>query len=178
MKSTRLSVFKFMLFFAGIGCLLFAGMPQAHASAENQIDAALAASKGWIAQIDAGQYDDSYSFACDEMRDKVKEDRWVVVLKGLRAPWGPVVSRKQLSHVYKPNGVPGLEGECVVITYDTSFKNLETGWEEVVLKWEDGKWRGAGYNAGAKATPDDGSTPPPVNPTEIHTETNVKPQPQ
>jgi len=50
----------------------------------------------------------------------------------------------------------------------------------VVLKWDGGKWRGAGYNAGPKATPDDGSTPqpPPSSTTETHTEEHVKPQPQ
>ncbi len=32
----------------------------------------------------------------------------------------------------------GSEGEFMVITYDTSFKNLSPATEVVVLKWEDG----------------------------------------
>jgi hypothetical protein len=132
-----------------------------------------------VAQIDAGQYDESYAFGCGAMHDKVPQDRWVMVLKALRMPFGPVVSRKQISHIYKPNGVPGLEGECMVITYDTSFQHLSPATEEVVLKWEDGKWRGAGYKAGAKASPDEESAPPPSSsPTEIHTDSHVKPPPQ
>ena len=178
MKNIRLLVLKSLLSLTGVACLLIAATPHALASAEDQIDAAVTASKAWVSQIDAGQYDDSYSFACDEMHDKVKQDQWVLVLKGLRTPWGPVVSRKQISHIYKPNGVPGLEGECVVVTYDTSFRNLDSAKEEVVLKWEGGKWRGAGYTAGPQAQANDGSAPPPVDPTEVHTETNVKPQPQ
>ena len=96
---------------AGIFCVLFAAMPKAVASAEDHIDNAVVTSKAWVAQIDAGQYDDSYAFGCGAMHDKVPQDRWAQVLKALRAPWGTVVSRKQVSHIYKPNGFSeGTEG--------------------------------------------------------------------
>jgi len=98
---------KHVLLLAGIFCFLFAAMPKVLASAEDQIDNALVASKAWVAQIDAGQYDESYAFGCGAMHDKVPQDRWTQVLKALRTPWGPVVSRKQLSHIYKPNGYEG-----------------------------------------------------------------------
>jgi hypothetical protein len=170
---------KSALLLAVVLGLFFAAMPKALASAEDQIDGALVASKAWIAQIDAGQYDDSYAFGCGAMRDKVPQDRWVEVLKALRTPWGPVVSRNLVRHDYKPNGYEGSEGEFVVITYDTSFKKLDPATEVVVLKWEDGKWRGAGYNAGPKASPNDESAPqPPSSATETHTEDHVTPQPQ
>ena len=168
------------LFLAGLFCFLFAAMPRLHASAEDQIDNALVVSKAWVAQIDAGQYEESYAFGCDDMHDKVPQDRWAEILRALRTPWGPVVSRQQIRHVYKPNGFEGSEGEFVVITYDTSFKNLEAATEIVVLKWDDGKWRGAGYNASPKPPADDDSAsqPPPTSTTETHTEEHVKPQPQ
>jgi hypothetical protein len=179
MKTVCQPLFKNVLFLAAISGFLFAAMPKVLASAEDQIDNALVASKAWVAQIDAGQYDESYAFGCSAMHDRVAQDRWMQVLKVLRAPWGPVVSRNQISHIYKPNGYQGSEGEFMVITYDTSFKQLNSATEVVVLKWEDGQWRGAGYNAGAKLPPDDGSTPPPPpNPTETHTDAHVKPKPQ
>lgn len=170
---------KHALMLAGGFCLLFVAMPKVFASAEDQIDAALTASKAWVAQIDAGQYDESYAFGCGAMHDKVPQDQWDEVLKALRTPWGPVVSRKQISHVYKPNGYLGAEGEFLVITYDTSFQRLSPATETIVLKWEDGKWRGAGYRAGAKPSPDDNSAPPaPASATETQTMDHVKPQPQ
>ncbi|HEV3272954.1 MAG TPA: DUF4019 domain-containing protein [Candidatus Methylacidiphilales bacterium] len=183
MKSTRRSLLKSALLLAGIASLLFAAAPKALASAEEHLDDSLAVSKAWMAQIDAGQYDESYVFGCDAMHDKVPQDRWGEILKALRVPWGPVVSRKPVSHIYKPNGFDGLEGECVVITYDTEFQKLGPATEIVVLKWEGGKWRGAGYNAQPKPPPDDGSEPPPsatstTTTTEIHTDPHVKPQPQ
>jgi len=176
MKSSRQSLWVILLFAAAL--LLVAGRLNAVASAEDQIDEAVAASKNWVTQIDTGRFEESYSFTCSEMHDKTPEDRWILVLKALRRPWGAVVTRKQLSHIYKPNGVPGLNGECMVITYDTSFKNLSPATEIVVLKWEDGKWRGAGYNAGPKQTDDAGPPPLPANTTETHTEEHVKAVPQ
>ena len=176
MNPTRLSFCTILLFLAAV--FLIAGRVDAVASAEDQIDEAVATSKNWVTQIDAGKYEESYSFACSAMHDKTPQDRWVAVLKALRKPWGPVVDRRQLSLIYKPNGVPGLNGECMVITYDTSFKNLNAATEIVILKWEDGKWRGAGYHAGPKPKDEDTATAPaPPNPTETHTESHVKPVP-
>src|SRR5450631_4446706 len=152
------------LLLVGICCLLFISAPKARASAENEVDSALTASKAWVGQIDAGQYDESYAFGSGAMHDKVQQDRWETILKALRSPWGTVLSRKQISHIYKPNGFEGTEGEFMVITYDTSFQRLGAATEIVVLKWEDGKWRGGGYNAQAKA-PADGAVPPPPEST-------------
>jgi len=166
--------FRFVLVIA-----VFLAIPvRVHASAEDQVDQALSASKAWVAQIDAGKYDESYAFTCEETRGRFPQDHWVDVLKALRRPWGDVVSREQLSHVYKPNGVKGLNGECVVVTYQTNFKNLSNATEVVVLKWEDGQWRGAGYRAGPTADPNAAPSPVPDNSTEIQTEQHVKPQPQ
>ena len=170
---------KHALLLAGIFCLFIAATPKAFASAEDQVDSALVASQAWVAQIDAGQYDDSYLFGCGAMHDKVPQARWAEVLKALRTPWGPVLSRKQVSHVYKPNGYEGTEGEFLIITYSTSFKKLDAATEVVVLKWEGGKWRGAGYNAQPQQPADDGSAPPTPPPTtEIHTDAHVKPPPK
>jgi len=179
MKSARLSVFKPLFFLAAIFCLLFASTPNARASAEDQIDNALVVSKAWVAQIDAGQYDDSYSFGCGDMHDKIAQDKWDKILTALRAPWGPVVNRHQISHIYKPNGFEGAEGEFLVITYDTTFQKQPSATEVVVLKWEDGRWRGAGYDAVAKRSTDTAEDTGPTSPTEVHTENNVQtPPPQ
>ena len=171
---------KHLLLLAGLFCFLITATSRVRAGAEDQIEGALSAAKAWVAQIDAGQYDESYAFGCDDLHDKVPQDRWEQILKALRAPWGSVVNRQQIRHDYKPNGFEGTEGEFMVITYDTSFQKNNAVTEVVVLKWDGGKWRGAGYNAGPKATPDDGSTPqpPPSSTTETHTEEHVKPQPQ
>jgi hypothetical protein len=159
-------------------CLLIT-MSRGLASAEDHVDDALNVSKGWVGEIDAGQYDKSYDEGCDAMHDKVKQTTWGTILSALRTPWGSVTSRRQVSHIFKPNGYEGTSGEFMVITYETTFKKLDPAMEVVVLKWDGGQWRGAGYNAGPKDTPDNGSNATASsNNTETHTEAHMKPVPQ
>jgi hypothetical protein len=162
-----------------VACLALMAPTRVHASAAQRMDQALAASKTWVAEIDTGKYEDSYSFACEQTRNQYPEDQWVAVLKTLRGPWGGVVDRHQLSHVYEPNGIKGskpIDGECMVITYSTNFANFSNVIETVILKWEDGQWRGAGYFAGV---PPDPNAPPSESDatTEVQTHEHVKPQP-
>jgi len=161
-----------------LGVLLIAA-PAAFASAETHVDEGVNVCQSWIGQIDQGQYDESYAAASDTLHDKVPQDHWSLILKTLRAPWGSVVNRHQLSHVYKPNGFEGAEGEFLVITYDSSFQKMDAAKEVVVLRWEDGKWRGAGYNVGPVGHPDgDTADSAPNSTTEVQTQQHVKPLPQ
>jgi len=166
---------KHALLLAGICCFLIAAMPHTFASGEDKVGQAIAASQAWMAQIDAGKYDESYDAGCGAMHDKVPQDRWTLVLKSIRGLYGPVVSRTQVSHVYKPDGYEGSEGEFMVVTYESSFKKLGPATETIVLKWEDGKWLGAGYNANPKSSADASSVPSPVISSEVHTDANVTP---
>ena len=55
-------VFARLLFPALLAaCLAFLPAARVHASAEDQMDQAVALSKAWMAQIDAGKYEDSYT---------------------------------------------------------------------------------------------------------------------
>jgi len=141
---------KRLLVLAGTSSLLLTSGHPGFAASGDSSDEALVAAMAWVAQIDAGEYVESYDAGCDEFHQKVPQDRWVQVLKALRPSFGTVVSRREIKHIFKENGVNGLDGECVVITYDTSFSRLHNGYEEVVLKLEDGKWRGANYQVGPK----------------------------
>ena len=114
---------------------------------------AVTAAQNWMKMIDAGKYNDSYLAGCDALHEMVPKDRWILVLRTLRESWGPVLSRQVVSQVVKPDGVNGLTGQCMVITFNTSFKLLDQGQEEVVLKLDGGRWFGAGYKAGAKPRP-------------------------
>lgn len=167
-------VLPVLLFLASFALL---GIIRVHASPEDKVDQAVAASKTWVTQIDSGKYDDSYNFACQETRTRYAEDHWIDVMKTLRTPWGAVLDRHQLSHVYMPNGYKGLEGECMVVTYNTNFKNLSNASEKIVLKWEDGQWRGAGYFAGP--TPDPNAVPSTPNyQTDVQTDPHAQAPPQ
>ncbi len=166
------------LLLAGVLFLLLFPANRASANSDDEVNAALAASLKWVGLIDTGHYDESYQFGGDAFRDKVQPDRWTLILKTLRAPLGEVASRKQTSHIFKPNGYEGASGEFIVITYDTSFKNLPDALEVVVLRREGGRWRGAGYNAGGKPSDTAAAPAPSSSTTEVNTQMHVKPNPQ
>lgn len=99
----------------------------------------------------------------------------MLALRTLRAPLGQVVSRKVTDHTYKPNGIPGLDSPCVVITYDTAFAKADADVETVILKWENGKWLGLSYTLGPKPseTSDSDSIPQSTTTT---TTSHIKPE--
>ncbi len=108
---------------------------------------ASAAAQAWLTEIDAGKYEQSYDEGCTAFHNKVTQSQWITVLKALRPGLGGLVNRTETKATYRPEGIEGLDGECMVITYNTSFSKMNSETEIVVLKREDGKWRGAGYNA-------------------------------
>lgn len=175
----RFSSSRCALFFVSICSLFLTALPNGKASSEDRLEAGPSAAQVWLAQIDKEEYENCYHSASDAMHDKVPVEKWVAVLRTFRTQWGNVLSRKQISHVYKPNGVEGLKGECMIVTYDTSFQKLDPAQEIVVLHWESGKWRGAGYTAGPKISSDDAAAADDsagMPQTETSTRTTSKPQ--
>ena len=108
-------------------CLISAAAPAASASAEDQVDQTrLAIVADWLGQIDAGKYEQSYADACGAMHDKVPQDRWVADSQDRCARRGARSSIASNSAIFtSPTASKALSGECMVITYNTSF--TETG---------------------------------------------------
>ncbi len=165
MKLSRFpSVHRFLGLVLVCGFFL-ATFSKTNAQTDEQLNSARKVAAAWLAQIDSGYYGPSYDAACSAMQQKVGgKDKWSLVLQTIRAPWGGVVTRKEVGHTFRPDGVEGLPGECMFITYNTSFKKLDQGIEAVALQWDGDSWRPAGYNAMAKpadSNSSNGSQPPP-----------------
>ena len=151
MKVTSMSMIHRGLIPFVVCCLLFVAILRCPA-ADDPFDSALPAAQAWLGLIDAGNYDGSYDTAGRGLYEKVPtKKQWVTALKIMRAPWGGVVNRSPIQHLYQPNGIIGLNGECMLIAFDTSTKKDSDTKEVVVLRFEDGKWRGVGYTMGAKS---------------------------
>jgi hypothetical protein len=114
---------------------------------DNRTKEAESAAQHWLAEIDSGKMEESYDDGCTAFQLKVGKQQWITVLKALRPSIGNVSSRTLQSAEYKPDGFEGLEGECVVIKYNSVFTVIGPALEVVVMKRENGQWRGAGYNA-------------------------------
>ena len=171
--STQLCSLSRLSIIAGLlGIVAATSVKGAPAEDPALIKSALDSSKGWLAEIDSGKYDQSYTEGCVAFHNKVSRDQWTVILKALRPALGNLVSRKMASYAYKPDGFEGLQGECMVIKYNSSFAKAPTDLELVVLKREDGQWRGAGYNSQPQGEDQDTDSPPPAN---AQTEVNQQP---
>ncbi len=143
------------------GCFLFATFSTCPAWGDDPINSALPAAQAWLGLVDAGKYDESYDAAGQALYEKVPDKKeWVSSLKIVRGSWGPVLSRKMTQHLYQPNGVIGLNGECMAISFETNTTKQSTVIEMVIMRYEDGKWRGAGYTMGTKASPQGEDTAP------------------
>ena len=133
--------------------ILFATVSSCPASSDDPIDSALPAAEKWLELIDVGKYDESYDAAGQGLYEKVPDKtQWINSLKIIRGSWGSVLSRKETQHLYQPNGVVGLNGECMAISFETATAKLPVVVEMVIMRYEDGKWRGVGYTMGSKAS--------------------------
>lgn len=129
--------------FAAIGIFLFCAT--ASASEEKQA-AAVEAARGWLAQVDAGDYGDSWQAASGYFRQAIARGQWRKSLDAVRRPLGKVLSRNLRNKTYATE-LPGApDGEYVVIQFTTSFENKRSGVETVTPMLEaDGVWRVTGY---------------------------------
>jgi hypothetical protein len=155
------------------GLLCAATLPLLAQDDDRAAQAALVA-KAWVAEIDAGNYEQSYDDAGSALHQKVPVDTWIKILKTERPTLGKVVAREETSTSYKPNGFEGIDGEFMVVSYRTAFENKPHELEYVVLRREGGKWRATGYDFGPEEVVNDPDAGPTTTTT---TETQTPPTP-
>jgi hypothetical protein len=105
-----------------------------------------AASRAWLATVDAGDYGKSWDEAAALFRKALTREQWEEALRKVRAPLGKVVSRK-LRDAKATSSLPGAPaGEYVVIQFATDFENRPGMTETITpMKDPDGGWRVSGY---------------------------------
>jgi hypothetical protein len=106
---------------------------------------ASATGQKWLALLDDQKYEESWNQAGSMFRDEVKQDQWVAVLKRLREPMGPQISRTtaRVDFVKTLRGAP--DGDYAIIHFTTSFQNKSGVTERLTLVKEDGRWQVAAY---------------------------------
>ncbi len=105
---------------------------------------AIPVAEAWLAEVDAGNYSESWDDAAEMFRT-ARKDGWLRRIARLRDPLGKVVSRKLLSAQYTDSPRNGPPGKYVYIKFETTFENRK-GVETVTPMLDpDGKWRVSGY---------------------------------
>jgi hypothetical protein len=100
----------------------------------------------WVALIDSMEYAASWNRASAAFRQQVTQTQWEQALQGVLGPLGPLVVRAPQGREYTTT-LPGApEGEYIVITYGSSYTQLEDAVETVVMvRNPGGEWKPAGY---------------------------------
>ncbi len=108
--------------------------------------AAQKAADFWLTLVDSGHYAESWDEASQAFRSAVTKEQWTSKIRGVREPFGKVVSRNLKSATYTKT-LPGApDGEYVVIQYETVFEHKQSAVETVTpMRDKDGAWRVSGY---------------------------------
>jgi serine/threonine protein kinase len=117
----------------------------------------------WIAEIDGGNYSQSWKNASEGFHNTVSLEEWVTMSKAVRQPLGKVISRKVVS-TQQVSALPGMaDGPYFVAKFDTSFAQMQAAVETVTFVLEkDGQWKAAAYHI----LPAEGATKEPALPSE------------
>ncbi len=109
--------------------------------------AAQAAAEGWLAQVDAGKYAESWDKMSAGFKKAVSKRKWTSTVTEIRKPLGKLVSRKLVSAEYTKD-LPGApEGEYVVIKFESSFEHKPAAVETVTpILEQDLLWRVSIYS--------------------------------
>jgi hypothetical protein len=106
----------------------------------------LAASRAWLADLDAGRYGASWEEADPLLKESMPKSQWETGLDRARAPMGVLVARKIRLASCTRGTQADPEAEICAIQYDSRFENRPLADERVtVLKGRDGAWRVAAY---------------------------------
>jgi hypothetical protein len=132
--------------FAAFAFALFSLTTPIAMSLEPREAAAESAARAWLALVDAGSYDESWSAASALFRQKVPKERWQSAASNARSPLGALKSRTLQSATFKST-LPGApDGEYVIVQFASSFENKASAIETVTpMKDPDGTWRVSGY---------------------------------
>jgi Protein of unknown function (DUF4019) len=131
------------------GLLLGGTLPcqaQGAAPTDSVIAQARVAAEGWLALIDAGQYEASWDSAAAIFRGAVTRPEWQSSLLKARAPFGAVQNRTLVAAAYRTN-LPGVPpGEYVVLQYAAELVANRKIVETITpMRESDGRWRVSGY---------------------------------
>ena len=100
----------------------------------------------WMALIDSMDYVASWEHASAAFQQQVTQTQWEQALQSALAPLGPLLSRAPQGREYTTTLPNAPEGEYIVITYGSSYTQLENAVETVVMTRNPaGEWKPAGY---------------------------------
>ena len=116
---------------------------------------AMAAIQAWLKEMDAGQYDQSWTDAAPVFQKALTSQQWTATANSVRIQLGKCSGRtlaSALPQTQVPSPAGPQKGHFVVAQFDSSFENLKYAVETVTFeKAPDGTWKASGYYIKPKA---------------------------
>jgi hypothetical protein len=119
--------------------------------AADAVKAATQATERWLADLDSGNFGDSWKGAANVFKLGVTESEWVAEFESMHARLGKTTTRELTGAQFSATirGAP-TTGEYVTVSYLTKYANAPIAVETLIVSKEtDGEWRIAGYKIGA-----------------------------
>jgi len=109
--------------------------------------AAQAAAHDWLALVERGDAQASWSAAGQKFQAAMPVSGWADALEKMRTPLGAVKYRTIVKTDFRKSFPGAPEGDYALIIYTTSYENKAVGSETLTLEHEpDGMWRVVGYS--------------------------------
>ena len=122
--------------------------PQAAPTADEPayVAAGEAASRSWLAKLDAGDYGATWDAAAAAFRKAITRNKWEADVGSVRKALGPLQERSSRG-VRFTRSLPGApDGDYVLLQNDARFQNKAAAIESITMSREaDGVWRVVGY---------------------------------
>lgn len=134
---------KFLL--APAVAVLAVGLFSTPGRCEENVEAAVAAAKKWLAVVDTGNYGQSWEEAAPVFKKEVKKEAWEGMVAKVREPLGKTKSRTLLGAQYTTQLPNAPKGEYVVIQFKTDFAKKPNAIETITPMKVDGEWKVSGY---------------------------------
>lgn len=100
----------------------------------------------WVALLDAGNYDESWKRASDQLKKAVSRKKWKTSMTPLRSSLGSPGTRQEKSVELTREVVGAPDAQYAVVEFTTAFANKATATETFTLVWDkDGHWRVSSY---------------------------------
>jgi hypothetical protein len=120
--------------------LLLIPLP-AHAGTQEIFQTGMA----WLAQLDAGQYAESYDATGPYFHSVLTKDQWIAIIKKYKEDLGAPTARGKAT-MSRVSQLPNLpSGDYMVIEMDTTFAIKGRTKEYVILMHENDEWKPVTY---------------------------------
>ena len=105
-----------------------------------------AASRSWLAKLDAGDYGGTWDAAAAPFRKAITRNKWEADVGSVRKALGPLQERSNRGARFT-RSLPGApDGDYVLLQNDARFQNKAAAIESITMSREaDGVWRVVGY---------------------------------